>query len=179
MTKIKDLRSYPNMVLTINKFMTNYYNINGENLNKVTHSNLKEIFPFLNISSLEEQTEENITMGNIILVIDSKNKIKAYNNPYLNTEEMDNNKKESKAELIFVVDDDVDILDKIDSEVLKELNIYELEKVLKLSKAYQDYKMQKLVQKELYFRTENHSSKNKTKKLERIKIREIRKDEMK
>lgn len=192
MTRKKSLYKYTNLTLTISKFMANYYNVKTEKLsktthkkeietlsylNKLTHDDLVEIFPFLETVAPKEITEENITAGNVILVVDRKHRILGYTNPYTKS----NNIEEiNETDPFLDVDtDNFEILNKINEEILKELNIYDLEQVLKLCKECKNYKIRKLVQKELYFRPENHSSDKKIKKLERIRTKEDRKEGIK
>lgn len=180
MARANNLMSYPNLVLTVSKFMANYYNITGSNLNKLTHNDLNQIFPFLELAAPNELTKENLVTGDVILVIDEKYTILGYVNPFIHTNEMiyEEQPENEVVDIIFEVDNDVDVLEEVTEETLENLNIYELEQLLKLCKANQDYKTRRLVQKELYFRPENHSSEKKTKKLEKVRIKEIRKEDL-
>ena len=181
MTKVKNLNSYPNLVLTISKFMANYYDIHEEKMNKFKHNELKEIFNFLEPVSLNEITKEKLVKGEIILVIDGKNNISGYNNPFVKSYYNDtshNENKCSKVDIVFEIDNDIDVLEEVNEKILDNMNIYELEKLLKLCKDNQDLKGRRLVQKELYFRLDNHSSEKKMKKYEKVKIRELRKEDL-
>ncbi len=75
MTKKKDLRCYPDLTLTISKFMSTFYNIKEKNLNRLSHNDLKEIFPKLRPVQKEIVTEENLVRGEVVLVIDCDNEI--------------------------------------------------------------------------------------------------------
>ena len=180
MTKKKDLRRYPDYTITMCKFMSTFYNIKNKDLNKLTHKDIKEIFPDLKSVSSSKITDENLIIGDIILVIDSKNKILGYPNPYIydyyekHSYECEEN---SDIDLVFTVDDDIDELKEIKEEDLDSLNKYELEKLLKLSRENQEYKIKRLVQKTLYFNKDNHSTKKETQ--EKIRIREMREDDIK
>lgn len=180
MTKKKDLRRYPDLTMTMCKFMSTFYNVKNKDLNKLTHKDLKEIFSDLKSVSIDEVTDEKLVTGDIILVIDSKNKILGYPNPYIydyyekHSYECDSN---SDIDLVFTVDDDIDELKELKEEDLDNLNKYELEKLLKLSRENQEYKVRRLVQKTLYFNKDNHSTKKE--KQEKIRIREMREDDIK
>lgn len=178
MTKKKDLRCYPDLTLTISKFMSTFYNIKEKNLNRLSHNDLKEIFPKLRPVQKEIVTEENLVRGEVVLVIDCDNEITGYSNPYV----ADYEKHEKtcydndKVHFIFTVNDDIDELESLSEEELNNLSIYELENLLKKAKKHQKLKEQRLVQKELYFDKENHSMKKE--KQEKARIRELRKEDL-
>ena len=79
-----------------------------------------------------------------------------------------NKQKDGKVSIIFTVADDID---KTDDEILEEMNIYELRKAKKELLNDHDYKMARLVQKELYFRSKHEHVTKKS------KIRKIQKHE--
>ena len=178
MTKKKDLRCYPDLTLTISKFMSTFYNIKEKNLNRLSHNDLKEIFPILEQAKKEYSTEEDLVRGEVVLVIDCDNKGIGYYNPYVYDYEHyektchDND----NIHFIFTVDDDIDVLESLSEEELNNLSIYELENLLKKAKKHQKLKEQRLVQKELYFDKENHSMKKE--KQEKARIRELRKEDL-
>lgn len=179
MTKNQNLERYPEITLTVGKFMSTFYGIECKEFKKLSHKNLKKIFP--NIKSVPNNiiTDEKLITGDIILVIDSNSEIMGYPNPFLNDYFKEYNtefKSNEHIELLFTVDDDIDELKKLNEEDLDSLNRYELERLLKLCMANQEYKARKLVQRALYFNKENHSTKKE--KLEKIRIKEFRKEDL-
>lgn len=178
MAKNKDLRCYPDFTLTISKFMSTFYNIKEKNLNRLSHDNLKEIFPALNQIKKEFITEEDLVRGEVVLVIDCNNKVVGYLNPYVYDYEYHEKicKNNDKIHFIFTVEDDIDELESLSEEELNNLSIYELEGLLKKAKQHQNLKEQRLVQKELYFDKENHSMKKE--KQEKVRVKEFRKEDL-
>lgn len=178
MAKNKDLRCYPNLTLTISKFMSTFYNIKEKNLNRLSHNDLKEIFPELRPVQKEFVTEENLVRGEVVLVIDCDNEITGYSNPYaINYEKHEKACHDNdKVHFIFTVDDDIDELESLSEEDLNNLSVYELENLLKKAKKHQKLKEQRLVQKELYFDKENHSMKRE--KQEKVRVKEFRKEDL-
>jgi len=178
MTKRKNLNKYYDMTLTISKFMSNYYNIKSKELNKLTHEDLKEIFPELIGVSFSDITDESVFTGEVLLVVDSDNIILGYLNPFLKDyeEHYETYEKNSDVHILFGIDDEIVSIGEIDEEILNRLSLYELRELRRAAKKSKKHKAQRLVQTELYFRKENHNTKHE--KQEKFKIREMRKEEL-
>lgn len=178
MKKKNKFNKYHDLIISASKYMSNYYNIKDKNLNKLSHKDLKEIFPELISVNFGDITEEKVFTGEILLVIDSENIILGYINPYLKDyeEHYELCEENEKINIVFVAGNESFNIGEIDDEILKELSLYELKELRKIVKRNKKHKTQRLVQTELYFRKENHNTKHE--KQEKCKIREMRKEEL-
>ena len=196
MTKTKKFKEYKEMHISIDDYFHMYYNFPKGTFKNITHENIKKMFPFIKIIQNNIVTRENILKGEILLVKDDIHNIQAYQNPFINKkdkeiakeiikdnetkkeiieenpiikqfEETIKNKKD-KVSIIFTVEDDID---KTEDEILEEMNLYELKKAKKALINDHDYRMARLVQKELYFRSKQEHGTKKT-KIRKIKERE-------
>jgi len=104
-------------------FLNNYYGINNESLkmNKLTHTDVKILFPMIKRSSFSE-LQNNMSLvykGELLLVYDSYGKILPYINPHL--EVLDNNEYFNNYEdVTFININDID-LDKLTKDELLQL----------------------------------------------------------
>ena len=66
-------------------FLRNYYGITHEKLsfNKLTHNDILELFPFIEVCDKSDINIEDISCGKIIGVYDNYNRVVYYYNPYL------------------------------------------------------------------------------------------------
>ena len=80
---------------------------------------------------------------------------------------LDNIKDNQKIEIIITVEDDIDKLTELTEEDLEKMNCYQLAKTKKELEEQNNQKLNRLVQKELYFRkgTEHGNKKGKLRKL--------------
>ena len=66
--------------ISLSKFLSRYVSLNGEDLKKITHAEVKKLFPELKRSSFDEISEnpELLVSGKVILVSDGKHRIPYY-----------------------------------------------------------------------------------------------------
>lgn len=174
MTKI-NLKKYSSLTLTASKFMSTFYNFKEKRLNKLSHNDLKEIFPGLMQVQSEIITEESLAKGEIILVCDCKNEVRGYKNPYVYFENHEKN-CQGNDKVSFEFTSSNDDFKKYSFENLDDLSIYELENLLRIAKRHQKKKEERLVKRELYFDKDNHSTKKV--KQEKVRVKEIRKEDL-
>lgn len=169
MSKIKNFKSYIKQQITLDEYFTKYYNFPKGTFSSFLHKDIKKLLPFVKRKGNSEVTNENILKGEVILVKDYEGIVQAYLNPFLYNEYDDlilSCKENSKVQIIFAIDDDIDIQDQID---LENLSNYELQKLLKDSKEQKEYKLARQVKKELFFRPENHGDEKRRKLLKQEK----------
>lgn len=197
MTKIKNFKYYLEEQITIDDYLYMYYNFKKGAFTTLTHKDIKNNFPFIKRKKQKDVTKENILKGEILLVKDSEGIILAYQNPFaceqesyqedilyaedydqtLETDEerlarhlksIENNQK---VEVIITVEDDIDELQELTEEDIAKMNCYQLAKTKKELEDLNNKKLNRLVQKELYFRkgTEHGTKKR--------KLRELKKNE--
>jgi hypothetical protein len=79
-------------IISLSKFLSRYVNVCGVNLKKITHEEVKALFPFLRRSTFEavKKHKELLLTGKVVLVTDGKKTIPYYT-PVLDYE------KESEA----------------------------------------------------------------------------------
>lgn len=173
MKSVKKNSYYDYPILTIAKFLGNYYNVEGVGLNKLTHNQMKEMFD-LRSYPYDKVTHNNVVKGKTLLVKDSEGVILGYKNPFLNKSDkecmdvfdsctwldVDNNEKEKVA---------------LEDENLQCYSDYELGEIIKVCKKSNNDQTKNLVIKEFHKRkhAENNS---KEKKLEKVRKRELRKE---
>ena len=94
-------------------FLQNYYGIAHGRLffDKLTHEDLLELFPFVEICPKRDLTIEKITCGDVIGVYDNRKKIQYYYNPHLMIDELDECDKVSEKEekISFRIEDIEDL----------------------------------------------------------------------
>lgn len=97
--------------ISIKKFLANYYGIysNYDSTNKLSHSDIKILFPYINRISFEQllQNKRDMYLGKVIPVMDSYGNIAPYANP--NKKEIDykeyfcnNNREVNKIEKVIL-----------------------------------------------------------------------------
>ena len=118
-------------------FLSNYYGIvnNSLKLNKLTHIDVKILFPNIKRTSFEKVNNNiaSIYKGDIIMVYDAKGKILPYINPHLQISE--NLEKQDIYE-----DDELINIDYIDLDSLSKDELLTLRKKLKKNKQYKEEK---------------------------------------
>ena len=83
MKAVKRNNYYDYPILTISKFLGNYYNVEGTGLNKLTHNQIKFMFD-LKSYPYDKITSNNVISGKTLLVRDSEGVVLGYKNPFLN-----------------------------------------------------------------------------------------------
>lgn len=128
-----------NSVISLEKFLKMYLGISNRNLSKLTHKDVKEIFPFLKRTSFDYANENlsEIGSGDIILVKDSKNNIVPYIKPEFVIEDINevNIEVKDKNSKTYHIDN------------ITDLSNYELKKLT--STRNSTYKVARQVKKEL------------------------------
>ena len=177
---MKKLKKYEDLYITIDDYFHMYYNFNKGTFVDMTHSNVENMFPFVSFLDWNDVSREDILAGDVLLVKDSNNYIIAYGNPFAKEREFERDthinspfleeldsyledcKDNSKVSVIFTVEDDIDEDFDVDS-----MNKYELAKKKKELIFSHNYRMARLVQKELYFRSkrDHGTKKDKIRKL--------------
>ena len=192
MSKIKNFKYYLDEQITIDDYLYMYYNFKRGAFTTLTHKTVKNSFPFIKRKKTENVTRENILKGEVLLVKDCEGTVLAYQNPFAEQEEdnedilyaddyqsilesreerlerhLDNIKDNQKIEIIITVEDDIDKLTELTEEDLEKMNCYQLAKTKKELEEQNNQKLNRLVQKELYFRkgTEHGNKKGKLRKL--------------
>ncbi len=185
MSRIKNFKEYVFLHISIDDYLHMYYNFDKGSFLNMTHSDVNKLFPFIKRIYSKNITRENVLKGEVLLVRDSNNYVLAYQNPFvvkgnsisdnkdvgdesLFYEFLENCKDNDKVSIIFTVEDDID---EIVEDNFDDMNLYELCKKKKELVNSHDYKMARLVQKELYFRShqEHGTKKSKIRKLENKK----------
>ena len=93
-------------VISLSKFLSRYVCMQGDNLKRITHEEVKYLFPYLKRTSFDmiEEHKELLYMGKITLVSDGK-KIIPYYTPELEYSELEYNNLEREEDAPFEVDD--------------------------------------------------------------------------
>ena len=93
-------------VMSLSKFLSRYVCMQGDNLKRITHEEVKYLFPYLKRASfaLIEENRELLYMGKITLVNDGKKTI-PYFTPELEFSDIEYNDLERQEEEPFQVDD--------------------------------------------------------------------------
>ena len=180
MTKIskKSLKYYKNEIITLDHYFSEFHNFPKGSFIKFTHKDVKNNFPFIKTVRLSGITREEIFTGKVLLVKDCEGSIIPYINPitYSNVEKhIDECKANDKVEITFTASESTEEFD-ISEDDLESLSIYELKNLLKLYKDNNKLKNFRMVKKELYFNSDTHD--NRELKKEKIRKREIRKDDL-
>ncbi len=132
-----------NNIMSLSKFLSRYGGLQGNSLTKVTHEEVKRLFPYLKRSSFDEiyQNPELISMGKVMLISDGRNIIPYYV-PTL---------KDEDIELLDFNREDPEPL-KIDDNVYDYANmsVYELRCLLR--RKFNSYRNQCCARKELAYR---------------------------
>lgn len=162
--------------ISVQKFLSKYYNIRCENLNSLTHEELEEIFdiiPCIKTPIVSDKVFEAIRTGKIVLVNDN-HYIFGYENPLLE-------KSNEECEELFehpVVAEFYRNLEKetgLRRQDIEELKMYELENLLKECKKISDDVTKRIIIKELHKRKELENN-TKEEKLEKVRKREYREE---
>ena len=172
MKAVKRNNYYDYPILTISKFLGNYYNVEGIGLNKLTHDQIKAMFD-LKSYSYDKITKDNIIEGKTLLVRDSDGVILGYKNPFLNKSDkecLDTFESNTRLDVTGGVKEKMTI----DDETLQCYSDYELGELIKVCKKNHNDQTKNLVIKELHKRKHNVNSKEK--KLEKVRKREFRKE---
>ena len=172
---IKEYYNIPQM--TIQKFISKYYNISCTNSKHITHKVIEYLFginPYLRIEGINAENIEDIRSGYIILVLDGENNLMGYKNPFL---EKDN--EECKS--IF----DMQIFTEVHNASNHPLNLreedvisletYELEELLQISKKRSDDVSKRVIIKELHKR-KGLENNHKEEIIEKVRKRELREE---
>lgn len=173
MKSVKKNSYYDYPILSISKFLGNYYNVEGVGLNKLTHNQMKEMFD-LRSYPYDKVTYNNVVKGKTLLVKDSEGVILGYKNPFLN---------KSDKECMDVFDSctwlDVDNNEKekvtFEDDNLQCYSDYELGEIIKACKKSNNDQTKNLVIKEFHKRKQAKNN-SKEKKLEKVRKRELRKE---
>lgn len=162
-------------VISIRKFLSKYYNIQGSNFNSLTHKDISEmcgVFPCLYGNVIKESDLNDIKSGHILLVIDCENNVLGYTNPLL---EKDNEECEElfNHPIIVAFYEKLEHETGLKKEDIEHLKMYELEELLKKSKKTFDDRTKSLVIREFH-RRKFYENNTKEQKLEKIKKREYK-----
>ena len=172
MKAVKRNNYYDYPILTISKFLGNYYNVEGIGLNKLTHNQIKFMFD-LKSYPYDKITSNNVISGKTLLVRDSEGVVLGYKNPFLN-------KSNEECFDVFESSTWLDVgrdLNKnidLDDESLRCYSDYELGELIKACKKTNNDQIKNSVIKELHKRKQNNNLKEK--KLEKIRKIELRKE---
>lgn len=173
--KEKLIKECPSM--TIQKFLSKYYNICCTNSPHITHQVIESLFGINSCLKMEMINEENIVdikSGHIILVVDGENKILGYKNPLLEKEV-----EECKSIFEMPIFTEVHNIENhplnLKEEDVTELETYELEELLHICKRRSDDISKKAVIKELQKRKEEENN-HKDEIIEKVRKRELRKE---
>ena len=79
-----------NNIMSLSKFLSRYGGLQGNSLTKVTHEEVKRLFPYLKRSSFEEirSNPELLLTGQVLLISDGKHTIPYYV-PYVQEEDIE------------------------------------------------------------------------------------------
>ena len=80
MEKEKNIKNYSDMIISIGDLMHQFYNYKEEDFKSFTHEEL--IYCYDEVELVKEVSGEDIYTGAVLLVVDSKHKLKMYANPY-------------------------------------------------------------------------------------------------
>lgn len=200
MTKVKNFKNYIPKQITVDEYFVAFYNFPKGLLAGFTHDDIKKNISFVKRVKCDEVTREEIFRGEVLLVKDINGRVLAYKNPFVSemkynsdilyAEDYDKtlesiDKKleryfdecKDNDKICFTLDEDIDIVEKTDKSCLESMSNYELHKILKDARGKKDYSMMRIVQRVLWFRTENHQE-AKRKAKARILKKEIREDDI-
>ena len=173
MKSAKKNNYYDYPILTIAKFLGNYYNVEGIGLNKLTHNQIKEMFD-LRSFPYDKINTNNVISGKTLLVKDSEGIILGYKNPLLNKSDKDC-MDAFQNNTWLTVDNVVSKKVSLEDDTLQCYSDYELDELIKICKKGHDDQTKNLVIKEFHKR--KHAENNlKEKKLEKVRKRELRKE---
>ena len=148
--------------ISLTKFLNHYYNVNNPKMHLLTHKDVKEILPFIEQTAYCNEIDR-ISRGQIIPVIDSKNKIAFYKAPVLEVNES--------------ILEDVVLMEKTKKEQkhydLEILSIWELRELRSVYKRYRSYRRN--IERELIAR--GYQKSHKKKMIEEIRKESIMKEE--
>lgn len=170
---LKEFKKVENYVITIGKFLSHYYYINGENINKLSH---EEFTTILNIKPIpiDDVLLIEIITGEIVLVVDRNNYVLAFKNPLIIKQNEDVNND------FFITNASIDILEEATENIdleninISELTDYELDKLLVRCKEVGNDRIKNQIIKELRFRPESKPG-IKQNLMEKQRIREFKK----
>lgn len=139
-------------VISLSKFLSIYYNFEGEVLKKITHEQICDVLD-LGVVPINEITTENISTGQIILVKDIEGKVLGYKKPYIKTSD---SYLENPSTMMITFDEKPNI----EIEDITDYSNHELTELIKICKKAKDDKTKKIIIKELHKRegTEKHSN---------------------
>lgn len=176
--ELERYEQYNNMPhISIGKFLSKYFNIQGKNLNSLTHKQLEEICgisPCIDAHVVTNEDIEEIKTGKILLVRDSETFVLGYKNPLLTKDE------ESIEELFDhpIIAEFYKNLERatgLRKNEIEELKVYELEDVLKECKRQSDEKTKKIIVRELQ-RRKLYENDTREDKLEKVRKRELKEE---
>ena len=147
------------LIMNVSKFVRTYYNINSKGLNKLSHSDLKEIFCLKSVAS-KNINEDKVNRGIIVLVKDCHDHVLGYLNPFLKMKRKDIKEsfdKDNSKKITFTEEEKVHI----DKEDLHDYSNYELEALLKQSKKTNDDRSKNMIIKEFKTRTKEEDNNKK------------------
>lgn len=155
--------------LTLKEFLMQYYGIECENLDKITHNELKEIIPEIKRypMRLVDKNRQKIYDGEIIMVKDKNNVTLAYVNPMRGNNPL-------VIEDIYLLEIDVESKThkEIDIDALDKKSLYELRELLKDAKKMKKSKEFRIIKKQIEIKSEGIRKNTKHEKLEKVLIRE-------
>ena len=162
--------------MKIGKFLSKYYNIQGSDLNNLTHEQIIEMFEVEPCLGCDVAISD-INEGKIVLVEDSERYVLGYKNPLL---EKDNEECEELFEHPIIANfyKSLEHETGLVKDDVKNMELYELEELLKECKRSDDNRSKNIVVKELRERKVNECN-NKESKLEKVRKREYRKEMIK
>lgn len=162
--------------IKIGKFLSKYYNIQGSNLNNLSHEQMIEMFEVEPCLGCDIAIND-INEGKTILVEDSEKFVLGYKNPLL---EKNNKECEELFEHPIIANfyKSLEHETGLTKEDVKHMKLYELEELLKECKRRSDNKSKNIVVRELRTRKINEGN-NKETKLEKARKREYRKEMIK
>ncbi len=168
---IKEFKKVEKYKITIGKFLSHYYYINGDNLNKLTHTEFTLMFNIRYLSIFDVKMDE-VTSGEVVLVTDRNGFVLAFKNPLII--KLD----ESTADSFYITNASIDMYEKKELDLtninFSELTDYELDRLLVICKEEGNEKYKNKVIKELRFRPESKPG-MKQNLIEKEKIRELKK----
>jgi len=156
-----------NLIMNISKFLSIYYNLEGEVLKQLTHEQIQDMLDLKPVN-YEDITIEDLLKGNVLLVKDSEREVIGYSNPYLDIKDSENDDPYS---VMISFDKNPDVV--IDN--INDYSRYELTELIKECKKAKDDKSKHTVIKELN-RRDGREKHSKERKLEKVRKRETRKE---
>lgn len=170
---LKEFERVQNYKMSIGKFLSHYYYINGDNINKLTHYEFTTIFDLKYISIFDIEMSEVIS-GETVLVYDKNGLILAFKNPLIIK------RNDDISEEFYITNAIINMFEEEKESIdlqninISELTDYELDKLLEVCKERRNEKAKNRVIKELRFRPESKPG-IRHNLIEKEKIRELKK----